>query len=486
MTTRLSGLLLRVPIFITAVCLCTSCITNPVTPANYDPYRFPPSLGPLFGLPLPGVPQFINGEPIEGALYLGIGAAGYIGGGLIAVSGDELTGIGIMMGGMMIHMWSMLDGVITLIARQGQFEETAALLEDREKFIVIESVEINPVFSGFYQSYRDEPIGRAVIRNISEWKIEDISIILNSGEYTETQNPFVLDTPLFPGETAEITLTTAFSRKLTRITDNTTLSGELQVSYRVRNRTAVKTAPVSIPVFHRNAMTWEDDRRLSGFISGNDAAARLFTRSTIGRYTSLRGDSIPADIQTAMQIFNALGAYGCVYVIDPASSFIELREQKTAVDFIQYPRQTLESRTGDCDDLVVLFTSLLESAGIETALVTVPGHIFMAFRTDLDKNNLTEAYKTKFILTEEEVWLPVEVTMLGQSFIDAWNMGAKQYTARKQENTAAIYKIHEAWKLYPPVPVSDKGFNIPLPAEEILAPLIKLDTSLLANMEVWN
>jgi transglutaminase-like putative cysteine protease len=34
-------------------------------------------------------------------------------------------------------------------------------------------------------------------------------------------------------------------------------------------------------------------------------------------------------------------------------------------------------RAGDCDDLSILYCSLLEAIGIRTAFVTIPGHIFM-------------------------------------------------------------------------------------------------------------
>ena len=47
------------------------------------------------------------------------------------------------------------------------------------------------------------------------------------------------------------------------------------------------------------------------------------------------------------------------YVSDPRSS----------TEYVQFPTQTIEVAGGDCDDLSVAFSALLESIGIQTAFV---------------------------------------------------------------------------------------------------------------------
>ncbi|MDR0474478.1 MAG: hypothetical protein LBH43_12495, partial [Treponema sp.] len=48
-------------------------------------------------------------------------------------------------------------------------------------------------------------------------------------------------------------------------------------------------------------------------------------------------------------------------------------------------------------------------------------------------------------------WLPIEITVPGEGFTRAWRIGAGQW--RRYGEKAALYPIHEAWKLYPPVTV---------------------------------
>ena len=99
---------------------------------------------------------------------------------------------------------------------------------------------------------------------------------------------------------------------------------------------------------------------------------------------------IPENIQYAAAIFSALKAYGINYVIDPASAFTDTRGT-SAVDFLQFPYQTLLYHGGDCDDLSILNCALLEVLGIETAFITCPGHIFIAFDSGLSPDQASKA-----------------------------------------------------------------------------------------------
>ncbi|MDI6781269.1 MAG: transglutaminase family protein [bacterium] len=80
---------------------------------------------------------------------------------------------------------------------------------------------------------------------------------------------------------------------------------------------------------------------------------------------------------------------------DKQQGFIEIED--IALDNIfpsRYNRYTtspvgkVRLKKGDCDDLSVLYAACLESAGIPTALVSVPGHIFVIFDTGVQEKNV--------------------------------------------------------------------------------------------------
>ncbi|NIR48452.1 hypothetical protein GWO43_08525, partial [candidate division KSB1 bacterium] len=82
---------------------------------------------------------------------------------------------------------------------------------------------------------------------------------------------------------------------------------------------------------------------------------------------------------------------------------------------------------GDCDDLSVLYAALLEASGISTALLSVPGHLFMMFNTAIPSSQ-----RYRFLVEDDMVieksgsyWIPVEMTWIDSTFAEAWAEGAR-------------------------------------------------------------
>jgi tetratricopeptide (TPR) repeat protein len=155
-------------------------------------------------------------------------------------------------------------------------------------------------------------------------------------------------------------------------------------------------------------------------------------------------------------LFNALNVYGMSYIPDPRS-FASKLENKEAVDYLQFPSQTLETRAGDCDDLTILYTALLESAGVETAFVTVPGHIYMAFDSELDPRAAGTMFGgvDELIIRDGRAWIPVEITKVKDGFLKAWRAGAQEWRAAEAAGNAQFTPVHGAWEKYSPANTGD-------------------------------
>ena len=117
--------------------------------------------------------------------------------------------------------------------------------------------------------------------------------------------------------------------------------------------------------------------------------------------------------------------------------------------------------------MLILYASLLEAVGIETAFVTVPGHIFIAFSLDIAPEQADRYFQSEseLIFQNDNTWIPVEVTMVGTDFLDAWSTGAKQWREYSQSADAKFYPVHEAWKLYEPTGIKESGSTIEIPEE---------------------
>jgi tetratricopeptide (TPR) repeat protein len=177
---------------------------------------------------------------------------------------------------------------------------------------------------------------------------------------------------------------------------------------------------------------------------------------------------VDPNLQAGMALFKALDLYGLKYVIDPKTPFVELSQAKSQVDYLQFPRQTLEFRAGDCDDLSILYCALLESIGVETAFVTVPGHIFAAFRLETQAKEAPRDFTNTadLVLHDAEVWVPVEVTERREGFLRAWQEGAREWREATSKKTAGFYPVHEAWTIYEPVGLPGGGTELTMPSSD--------------------
>jgi hypothetical protein len=175
--------------------------------------------------------------------------------------------------------------------------------------------------------------------------------------------------------------------------------------------------------------------------------------------------SIDKSLQTAIALHDALRLYGISYVSNPLTSYAEVSKNKLAVDTLKFPRETISYRSGDCSDLAILYCALLQSVQIETAFITIPGHIFMAFalKSTPDEARVVLTHSDEMIIRDDRVWIPIEVTERDETFLTAWQMGAREWRESLYKGQAGFYPIREAWKTYPPVAFPGIGTPAVLP-----------------------
>jgi tetratricopeptide (TPR) repeat protein len=141
------------------------------------------------------------------------------------------------------------------------------------------------------------------------------------------------------------------------------------------------------------------------------------------------------------------------YIVDPTSPFQEFSAKSGSVDYLQYPRDTLSRKSGDCDDLTILFLAALENIGIEAALVDVPGHVFVVFNTGVaEAEKDTLGFPDALLVRHRgTVWIPVEMTVVGAPFTRAWQRGAEEYRDWSAKGKADIIEVQKAWEQFRPV-----------------------------------
>jgi hypothetical protein len=334
--------------------------------------------------------------------------------------------------------------------------------------IDVQKIDQKMVFPVSYGWYNENPFGAVRVTNKESNDITQVNVYFYLEQYMSQPKLCGEKAKLKPGESADIPLTAFFNDSILHLIENTSANAKIIVEYRSLGARRHSETPVDIPLFHRNAMSWDDDRRASSFVSARDPSAQWFSRFVSNLVTDRFRPGINPNIQFALALFEILNIYGINYVVDPSSSYIELSGSSGGLDSLNYPYQTLMYRGGDCDDLSILFCSLMEAAGIETAFITIPGHIYMAFDLGLTEKQAREEFYApgELVFFEGRAWVPLEITIPKEGFYRAWRIGAKEWRDADERDAARFYPMHASWAVYPPVSPPGTVSRFVLPGDQ--------------------
>ena len=332
--------------------------------------------------------------------------------------------------------------------------------------------ELKPVFPVFYSWYNDNPFGSVEVTNNEDVTITDVNVYFFQPQYMSQPKECGKMAKLKQGESFSVDLRAFFNEQMLELNEKNDTMSTITVEYKYLGKKQTATFPMVVPVYGRNNMSWEDDRCASAFVSSKDPAAMWFAKYVVSTIRDNIRSGLTTNIQYAMGIFDALDQFGINYVKDPTSAF-EDNVGTASIDFLQFPYQTLMYRGGDCDDLSILVCSLLESVGIKTAFITIPGHIFMAFDSGFTVEEAQEYFLTldEFIVDGNKVWVPLEITLTDEGFNKAWHKGAWEWNTAARSGNAMLYKMEDSWKIYKPVNVPGAVARFTLPEETYVARL---------------
>jgi len=324
------------------------------------------------------------------------------------------------------------------------------------------------VFPVFHTYYDNHPIGSATLVNLEKDPIADISLSLQIKEYMSSPKPCSVPSELKPGESRQIDLNALFTEEILGLTEGTKVPVDLNLKYRIKDKWYQETKVETVRILRRNSMTWDDDRRAAAFVTAMDPTVMTLSNNVVAMTKSSGSRALDRNLLSAMAIYETMRLYGVAYQVDPNSSYKEFSTKKNEVDFLKFPRQVLEHRAGDCDDLSILFSALLQSISIPTAFVTVPGHIYLAFALETGAERARERFSRvgDLIIIGDRAWIPLELTDRESGFLKAWESGAKQWRLYSARNQAGFYPVEDAWKVYEPAQLPGAAAAVALPSED--------------------
>ena len=325
-------------------------------------------------------------------------------------------------------------------------------------------VSVSDVYPVFYKFYDDHPIGSAYIHNWEKSAIQNVKLTFLVKEYMDDAKEVDGPDRIDAGKDASIDLYALFKKDVLNNTEDTKVSAAITLSYVQNGKPVTSKSVQTLTILKRNALTWDDDRKAAAFVSPNDPTAVKFAKNVASIVNGKGNTSVLQNIRLATAIHDALTLYGLTYTSDPVAT---LNSDNKTVDYIQFPAQTLDYRGGKCSDFSALYSSMFEAVGLETAFITIPGHIYMAFALGLSAEDARASFlhRDDLIIKDNKVWMPIEITLREGGFVKAWQLGAKEWRENLVKDQAKLYPVHDAWKVYAPVGFASAASDVKLPSD---------------------
>ena len=332
----------------------------------------------------------------------------------------------------------------------GELLSSLASVENKVKWLeggappVEVAAETGQLFSSNYKFYAENAFGKILVTNNTERAFGGVKVSFSIKDFVDF--PTQIDVgEVKAGETVTKDLTAIFNSAIVNLTDDTYLQSELKTVYFDLGKEQVVTTTHPIFVYEKHALVWDDKGKVASFITPKDPVVVGFASKALdGRAKK----ALPKNLIKARDVFSAMGVLGIEYMEDPNNPYSVVSGLTTVVDYVQFPRETLERKRGDCDDLTSLYVSSLESLGIKTKLLDAPGHIFMFLDTGVPVSlEATFGFpEDMYVVEDRKLWIPVEVTRVGASFTVAWQKGAERYN--KYRDDIRIIQLDEARRMY--------------------------------------
>ena len=293
-----------------------------------------------------------------------------------------------------------------------------------EQSVKFEDVQIlNEIYPTLSENYLSYPFAKAKVVNLT-----DKPVTVKPSSKIEGINSERIDSPpvvVPPGDTAQIPFYTIIPSTYQK--DKTGIS---YIDFYLSDASNHDEDKVQKPILINGINAWDGKViNLRYFIKKDNQFSMNYAKEVISRYKSeLDTLSYALSVFYKIRILFNYFVKNMVYTSSP----------RAAQDYVQFPHETFKLKGGNCDDLSVCYSSLLESVGIQTALIDYKpvggiGHVAVLVNTQLSPSQagVITHNDSKYIVRKndmgvEEVWIPIETTSL-TGFNKAWDLGASKF-----------------------------------------------------------
>lgn len=257
-------------------------------------------------------------------------------------------------------------------------------------------IELKPeIITTFSQNYQTSPsvtllkgngnnLGTLTLQNTGNDIAKDTKIVISSSNNYFSEKT-INSGMIAKDEQKNEVVGLSFSNSILDITSEQKIPLILKIEYyNSANKKYESSESFDLNVLGRNYFSWSYPEMISSWVTPSQPIIREFASKSTGGLATY--SSSLQQLLAARWLFENMRAYGVKYTTDAHVSG----------DYVQFPIETLKNKGGDCEDNAILFASLLESVGIESIVILVPGHAYAGFINKEGEKVLVETTSPNF------------------------------------------------------------------------------------------
>lgn len=242
----------------------------------------------------------------------------------------------------------------------------------------------NELLTSAYKMYGDHSqnmwVAKTIIRNNGSIPVHDFTISYKLGDFTDwTSGEYYQE--IRPGQTVRDYCWPALDAdRVRQITTRT--PAELRVRYTYRGLDREMEEFKQVFLLGRNdfvfssldkkdqitfADMYDNYRFIASFVTPNEETTKQFAnRVGSGLETAISDEDA---LEAFRRSFLLLREHGVRYIMEPDAFWAG-----SAAQYVQYPMETIDRRSGTCLDLAICISALMEAVGIRSYVAIIPGH----------------------------------------------------------------------------------------------------------------
>lgn len=361
---------------------------------------------------------------------------------------------------------------------------------DSTHAVQIEKDDYIEIFPALINYHNKVPVYTALIGNSEDYYAAEIKYELTIKNYMDetiySDGPSVIqghgkaDVELIPLFNNEIKTAASSSGR-----NSIEIPLKALIRYKYNNWNYKEKAEQKLVLYNQNSIRWDDPAKVSVFVTPEEPSVGMIVNNTILAVEGKSKIPVPEKVLKALSLYKTLENYGLKYLPDVDTPYAEYSSKPDSqgqypVDLLNYPSEVLLKGSGESDELALLYNSMLESAGIKTAIAVTPEACLSAFALDDDR---LISHSGLMIKHENKIWVPVDPRNPEKSFDSAITGALKIWNSYPENEKKIISLVTARSRYFDPSPPEDKASLKTVP-EEIVAESYLADIKNYAYWEI--